>query len=621
MWWVGERLLTGSVQGAAVVALVWLVCRNIGAIPASARACLWWLASLKLALALVPLPSLEVPLLPSYGPAEAGHYVLGPAKAGRDVETTIASHPVDASRFSRLSGALLPDPAALSPASADEGVRSTEPARTSRVWLAVAIGLWLAGVAVLTLHLLRVYTRLRSVVRRSTPIGAEAAEIVDRLARLLALKKTPDVRVSDHVTTPLVAGLLRPTVLIPARALDTLSPGERAMAICHEFAHVRRHDLLLGWVPALAERLFFFHPLARLAAHEYVVAREAACDALVLRAMDVAPQAYGRMLVRLGVGGLDPAFMAAGSSPSLWSLRRRLDMLHHLTFTGSRRRVIWLFVAVSALTFLPLRLVARAPLQPQAPAAATSVPVSVVAEQAAAAAPARERTHTTPAAPSVPTEAFLTQATEDALRQAEAEYRKAVEVESGTTAEQERTIDFLKKEYEAKVREYEAALINFTGNQQPTEAEQIDQKARARAQQEFDIERLRRMLEQAQQAIQAEVQAREVQQAGQSQENAQALEKLRRELVEGLTQQAELDSSQARVQLETLARAQQTLVEQLKNLVAQQERLSMMQRQLSDQVEAIRRELERASRAIARPPAAAPPGSAPVTVTPVSPAK
>jgi hypothetical protein len=281
--------------------------------------------------------------------------------------------------------------------------------------------------------------------------------------------------------------------------------------------------------------------------------------------------------------------------------------------------VIWLFVAVSALTFLPLRLVARAPLQPQAPAAATSV--SVVAEQAAAAAPARERTHTTPAAPSVPTEAFLTQATEDALRQAEAEYRKAVEVESGTTAEQERTIDFLKKEYEAKVREYEAALINFTGNQQPTEAEQIDQKARARAQQEFDIERLRRMLEQAQQAIQAEVQAREVQQAGQSQENAQALEKLRRELVEGLTQQAELDSSQARVQLETLARAQQTLVEQLKNLVAQQERLSMMQRQLSDQVEAIRRELERASRAIARPPAAAPPGSAPVTVTPVSPAK
>jgi chromosome segregation ATPase len=66
-------------------------------------------------------------------------------------------------------------------------------------------------------------------------------------------------------------------------------------------------------------------------------------------------------------------------------------------------------------------------------------------------------------------------------------------------------------------------------------------------------------------------------------------------------------------QLEALTIAQQTLIEQLQNLAAQQDKLSTMQRQLSDQIEIIRRELERTTRAIARPPAAAP---APATAPP-----
>jgi beta-lactamase regulating signal transducer with metallopeptidase domain len=495
LWWVGERLLSGSVQGAFVVALVWLVCRSIPAIPASARTCLWWLASLKLALALVPVPSLPIPLLPP-----AADDVVA---VGRSLAADSLPPPASSTWLPSLSQAPTTDPAS-----------PVTPAPAIHVGLTVAIGLWLAGVAALTLHLFRVYARLRGAVRSSTPIGAEDADVADRLARVLGLRKTPDVRVSDGVTTPLVAGLFRPTVLIPAQALATLSPGERAMAICHEFAHVRRRDLLLGWVPALAERLFFFHPLARLAAREYVVAREAACDTLVLRAMDVAPQEYGRMLVRLGVGGLDPAFMAAGSSPSISSLRRRLDMLHHLTFTGSRSRVIWLFVAVLALTLVPLRLVARAPLQPQVPSTAAPALAGVEAEQATAPSPVQEIAQTTPAAPRESTDAFLALATEDARRQAEAAYRKAVEAEYERTALLEGTADFLKKEYETKLEEYKAALVDFAGNQEPGEANQARQQALAL--QQTEVEQLRRKLEDVERTMRAVAEARQkAEQAGQ----------------------------------------------------------------------------------------------------------
>lgn len=335
------------------------------------------------------------------------------------------------------------------------------------------------------------------------------------------------------------------------------------------------------------------------------------------------------MLVRLGVGGLDTAFTAAGSSPSIASLRRRLDMLHHLTFTGSRRRVLWLLVAVSALTLVPLRLVARTP-QSERPAAATSVPVSVVTEQAAAASPPRESTQTQPTTPVIERwvpappniHVFVGQTAEDLLRQAEAEYRKAVD-EYRKTAGQERTADFLKKEYEAQAKEYKTAVLNLTGNQEPSDADRAFQEARTRE-----------LLQQLQRALELPVSDKELQRSlvekiarlqatllQQKAEEARHVE-VDRESLARLLETARITRSLAVApdsqtgigrQLEALTIAQQTLIEQLQNLAAQQDKLSTMQRQLSDQIEIIRRELERTTRAIARPPAAAP---APATAPP-----
>ena len=101
------------------------------------------------------------------------------------------------------------------------------------------------------------------------------------------------------------------------------------MALCHELAHMKRGDVWLGCVPAAAERIFFFHPLAHLAAREYVFWREAACDAAVLAALDAAPQSYGRLLLDLGVSRQRATLAAAGAAWSFSNLRRIIVMLDH----------------------------------------------------------------------------------------------------------------------------------------------------------------------------------------------------------------------------------------------------------------------------------------------------
>jgi bla regulator protein blaR1 len=323
--WIVARLLTGTLHGACVIAVVWLVCRRFPAIPAPVQAGLWWLASLKLLLVFAPIPTIALPLLPA-----TPLLVLEPSLAAGSV------------------------PDGVPAAAAGEPLR----------WLSIVVALWMSGLGVQTIRLWRACRRVRSLVAGATPLTASEVAIAPAMARVVGLRRCPDVRLSEAIAAPLLTGIRRPVVLLPAALPDN----DRSMALCHEFVHVRRHDLALGWIPALAERLFFFHPLVRFGAREYLTAREAACDAGVVRALGVSAGDYGRLLVRLGVAPAEPLPAAGGAPASVSSLRRRLDMLQHAPLPGRSRSLAWLLAAALALFLVPFDVTAR-PVPPTPPAA------------------------------------------------------------------------------------------------------------------------------------------------------------------------------------------------------------------------------------------------------------
>jgi beta-lactamase regulating signal transducer with metallopeptidase domain len=332
--WIAARLLTGTIQGAIVIAVVWLACRRFSGIPAPMQAALWWLASLKLLLVFVPMPAIALPLLP------------------------LLEAPV----------AVVPLPQAV--VMAADPVPVPESGERFR-WLSVVVAIWTGGLLWQAVRLGRSYGLVRGYVRRAVPLPSGETDRALAMARAVGLRRCPDVRLSSEITSPFVAGILRPVVLVPA----TLPDADRSMALCHEFVHVRRHDLALGWVPAIAERLFFFHPLARLAAREYITAREAACDAGVLRALGVSAGDYGRLLVRLGVARPEPLAAAGGAPASLASLRRRLQMLQQSPFRDRSRLLAWLLAAALVLFLMPFDVTARpAPPTPAVMAAVPAVP-------------------------------------------------------------------------------------------------------------------------------------------------------------------------------------------------------------------------------------------------------
>jgi len=328
--WIAQQLFSGSVYGGVAIALVWLLCRHIAVVPSSARAMLWWLAALKLIVALTPLPALPVPLLPP------------------DATVTSLDAPVTTAPARHRAAA--PGPQVRD--TAGGGIIGPAP------WIGMAMALWLLVVLAQAAKLVAAHRRLRGIVARSAPLDGDRWLLVGQLARDIGLRSVPELRLSSEIGAPQVVGVIRPVILVPPM-VEAFTSDERAMTICHELMHVRRRDLPLGWIPAIAERLFFFHPLARLAAREYLVSREAACDAAVIRTLDVGPQAYGRLLVRLGIVRSEPGFAATGSSTSSSFLKRRLAMLEQASSSGIRPYVAGLAITALALTVLPIRVVAR----------------------------------------------------------------------------------------------------------------------------------------------------------------------------------------------------------------------------------------------------------------------
>ena len=161
------------------------------------------------------------------------------------------------------------------------------------------IALWLAGVAALLLRVLWSSLRLARAVRR-TPIidDPRVLDLMSACANELALHRAPQARALPAGGAPALVGFLRPTVLLPTRVIDGMGDDDLRLILLHELAHVKRLDVLTGWLATLVAVLHWPNPAVWLVNWRLRAERELACDEMVLRATQ-GGNAYARTIVKL----------------------------------------------------------------------------------------------------------------------------------------------------------------------------------------------------------------------------------------------------------------------------------------------------------------------------------
>jgi bla regulator protein BlaR1 len=373
-----EGLWRASWQGALWAGLVWALTRAVPRMPSALRAALWWLVCLKFVLSLSGIEPIALPLLPV--PASVPAPVV-------DMAGERSSEPP-------LTVVTLAAPRSIAP--------PVDEVPWRQVWTVSLLAAWGLGIAWQLRGHVKAWSAVRRLRRRALPLRhAQVEETLRELAATAGLSRVPRLLVSEEVTSPLATGLLTTVVVLPAKALRRLDVESLRMALAHELAHFQRRDLWLGWVPALAETVLFFHPLVRKAAREYALAREEACDAEALHLTGAEPGDYGQLLLAFGVTRAHGTAAALGASAHVHALHRRLTMLEHVDVSSPRGRASLrvALCAVGLVALVPFQVVAREPAAVVAPVPPVAPVAPVAPKLAVAPPPPKPATPPTPPAP------------------------------------------------------------------------------------------------------------------------------------------------------------------------------------------------------------------------------
>ncbi len=147
--------------------------------------------------------------------------------------------------------------------------------------------MWVSGFVVVAVVHFAALVAVRRIRRNASPVVCEAeALLVANASHRAGLECCPQICRSTEVATPIVTGLMRPTVIIPVGMEQELTNEQYESLLIHELAHVVRRDTLINYMQAIVEVFFFFNPVVLWTSRRLREEREVCCDELVVGQCD-----------------------------------------------------------------------------------------------------------------------------------------------------------------------------------------------------------------------------------------------------------------------------------------------------------------------------------------------
>lgn len=167
---------------------------------------------------------------------------------------------------------------------------------------------YLLGLLLALIRLIFAYHGGQRLRRLAEPVGDLYPGLLDRytdLADRLGLRQHPKLGILSAEGSarfpgvgPVVIGVLKPMVILPAAVLTQMTPAQIEAVLAHELAHIRRFDPWLMIFQRSAETVLFFHPMLWLISRLASIEREHACDDLALKA-GAQPSHYAEAILHI----------------------------------------------------------------------------------------------------------------------------------------------------------------------------------------------------------------------------------------------------------------------------------------------------------------------------------
>ena len=141
--------------------------------------------------------------------------------------------------------------------------------------------IWILGVIVFLVTVIFSYIKF-IVHMKSSSVYLYGGTLLREIKNEFNIKRKIRLRVSAHVKSPMLVGILFPVIYVPCREI----PDEyMRMIFRHELTHYKRKDLAVKWFSVFINAVHWFNPMAYLLRMNISEACEVACDMAVTKNM------------------------------------------------------------------------------------------------------------------------------------------------------------------------------------------------------------------------------------------------------------------------------------------------------------------------------------------------
>jgi len=208
---------------------------------------------------------------------------------------------------------------------------------------------WIVGILIMSAYHLAGWRRIKGfVLKRTVDITDDWHGRVMRLCQSLNIHRPVRIMKSSWARVPCVVGWVRPVILMPVSVLSGLTVADLEMILAHELAHIRRHDILMGYIQIAIETILFFNPAIWWISRQIRIEREHCCDDVAI-GLSGDRIRYARALTNLEELRGSRSSLAMAASGSLLHRVRRLAGVTSSPYRFSAVSAITVFLLTAAL--------------------------------------------------------------------------------------------------------------------------------------------------------------------------------------------------------------------------------------------------------------------------------
>ena len=156
------------------------------------------------------------------------------------------------------------------------------------------------------------------------------------------------VRTSDKISSPLMTGVFKPTLLLPETAMDEEQLNN---VLAHEMIHFKRKDILLKWFVSIVKCIHWFNPAVYYISRQADIECEISCDLAVVKGMSKEQEAkyISTILALISAGNRRTAALTTGMTSDKKTHKRRFMMIKNKVTFNKKTLTISIILAVILL--------------------------------------------------------------------------------------------------------------------------------------------------------------------------------------------------------------------------------------------------------------------------------